>query len=387
MTDKILPYGRQVIEADDEVAVLEVLRSEFLTTGPKVPEFEKAFSQICDGAETIACSNGTTALQLACLAMGIGEGDSVIVPSMTFLATANAVRYCGADVVFADCDPETGLMQPHHAEEALARARKPVKAIFCVHLGGQVCDLKALSQLAKETGLYLLADSCHAIGGDAGGYPVGACQYEDIATFSFHPVKTIATGEGGAVTTRHESWAKRLRIIRSHAMEKDKGPDLWSCEMNQLGYNFRLSDIHAALGISQLAKLPAFLKRRREIADMYDDLLAPLAPVIKPPLRQEKRPDPAWHLYALRVDFDALGMGRNAFMQALRDRGVGSQVHYIPVHSQPYYQGLASQPKLPGTEHYYARTLSIPLYPSLADDDVKHVANVIADICRCQEAA
>lgn len=254
-----LPYGRQQIDADDEKAVLEALRSDFLTTGPRVAEFEKALSDVCNGAHAVACSNGTTALHLALIAMGIGPGDAVIVPSLTFLATANAVRYCGADVVFADCDPETGLMRVEDAKEALACAKgKNIKAISCVHLAGQMCDLKGLSELAKAHDILLLADGAHALGSPYDGKASGSCAYEDITTFSFHPVKTIAMGEGGAVTTRHAEWAAKMKTLRSHGMvhTPDVGP--WAYEMPDLGYNYRVPDILCALGVSQMKKTERF---------------------------------------------------------------------------------------------------------------------------------
>lgn len=382
-----LPYGRQMIDADDEAAVLEALRSDFLTTGPRVAEFEAALSGHCGGAHTVACSNGTTALHLACLAMGIGPGDAVIVPTLTFLATANAARYCGAEVIFADCDPDTGLMGVKEAAETIERAKgKQLKAIFCVHLAGQVCDLKGLSELANAHDLYLLADSCHALGSRRDGAVVGECRYEDIATFSFHPVKTIAMGEGGAITSQHEGWAKTMRTIRSHGMvhTPDIGP--WAYAMPDLGYNYRVPDILCALGVSQLKKLNGFIKRRQEIAALYDDLLSSLAPVIQGPIRVCSD-EPAWHLYALRIDFTKLGLSRAELMGALKAKNIGSQVHYIPVHTQPYYKGLYGDLPLPGAEYYYEHTLSIPLYPSMTDEDVGFVADTLKEICARKVAA
>ncbi|MCD8562629.1 MAG: UDP-4-amino-4,6-dideoxy-N-acetyl-beta-L-altrosamine transaminase [Alphaproteobacteria bacterium] len=377
-----LPYGRQCLDEDDERAVLEALRSDFLTTGPRVAEFEKALSDICADAHAVACSNGTTALHLAYMAMGIGPGDTVIVPSLTFLATANAVRYCGADVVFADCDPQTGLMRVQDAEEALARAEnKNVKAMACVHLAGQMCDLKGLSDLAKAHNIPLLADGAHALGSPYEGKAAGSCVYEDITTFSFHPVKTIAMGEGGAVTTRHADWAAKMRTLRSHGMTPDPATGPWAYSMDTLGYNYREPDILCALGLSQMKKLESFIKRRQETANLYDELLAPLAPVIQGPVRANKE-DPAWHLYALRIDFEKLGITRAEFMAALKTRNIGSQVHYIPVHTQPYYRELYGDLNLPGAQHYYEHTLSIPLYPSMSDEDVHYVADAITTICQ-----
>lgn len=384
-----LPYGRQQIDEDDEAAVLAALRSDFLTTGPMVGKFEEALSSACGGAETIACSNGTTALHLACMAMEIGPGDAVIVPTLTFLATANAVRYCGADVVFADVCPDTGLMGVEQAAEAIAQAKasgKKPKALFCVHLAGQVCDLKGLAELANTHDLFLLADSCHALGSRRDGAVVGECRYEDIATFSFHPVKTIAMGEGGAVTTQHEHMAKTMRTLRSHGMvhRPENGP--WVYEMPDLGYNYRVPDILCALGVSQLKKLDGFIEKRQRLAAIYDEQFAPLAPVIQTPKRV-CGDEPAWHLYALRIDFEALGMDRTAFMNALKAQGVGSQVHYIPVHSQPYYKGLYGDLNLPGAQHYYEHTLSIPLYPAMSEEDALRVSEIILSVCQKKKAA
>lgn len=384
-----LPYGRQTIDEDDEAAVLAALRSDFLTTGPMVGQFEDALSHACGVAQTVACSNGTTALHLACMAMGIGPGDCVIVPTLTFLATANAVRYCGADVVFADVDADTGLMGVKEAEEAITRAKslgKKLKAIFCVHLAGQVCDLKGLAELANTHDAFLLADSCHALGSRRDGAAVGECRYEDISTFSFHPVKTIAMGEGGAVTTQHEHWAKAMRTLRSHGMVHTPEDGPWAYKMPELGYNYRVPDVLCALGVSQLKKLDGFIEKRRALAALYDELLAPLAPVIQTPKRVCED-EPAWHLYALRIDFAALGLDRAAFMTALKAQGIGTQVHYIPVHSQPYYKGLYGEMNLPGAQHYYEHTLSIPLYPALEESEARRVAAAIISLCEKKEAA
>jgi UDP-4-amino-4,6-dideoxy-N-acetyl-beta-L-altrosamine transaminase len=384
---EFLPYGRQWIDEDDERAVLEALKSDFLTTGPRVAEFEQALSRVCSGAHAVACSNGTTALHLAFMAMGIKPGDAVIVPSLTFLATANAVRYCGAEVIFADCDPETGLMRVRDAEEAIKRAKgKTLKAVACVHLAGQMCDLKGLSELAKAHNVPLLADAAHALGSPYEGKAAGSCVYEDISTFSFHPVKTIAMGEGGAVTTKHEDWAKAMRTLRSHGMVHTPEAGPWAYAMETLGYNYRIPDILCALGVSQMKKLEKFIGRRQEIAALYDRLLVPLAPVIQGPKRAGKE-EPAWHLHALRIDFAALQMSRAEFMNALKAKNIGSQVHYIPVHTQPYYRDLYGDLSLPGASAYYEHTLSIPLYPSMSDEDVHFVAGTIREICQQRAAA
>ena len=374
-----LPYGRQVIDEDDIEAVNAVLRADFLTTGPKVAAFEEALQSATKAPHVLACSNGTTALHLACLAMEIGPGDAVIVPSLTFLASANAVRYCGAEVIFADVDPQTGIMDVSHAQEAFSRAQEQgarVKAVFCVHLGGPCADLARLSAFAKDNDLYLLADACHAVGGVAGNSPVGACQHEDFSTFSFHPVKTIAMGEGGAVTTRHPEAAERMRSLRSHGMVPDPQTGPWAYTMPELGYNYRVSDIQCALGLSQIKKLERFVKRRQELLALYNDALQDFSPHIQPPARGEEA-NVSWHLYAMRIDFEALGMTRAEMMSALRKKNVGTQVHYIPIHTQPYYRDLYGDLDLPGAAEYYARTLSFPLYPSMEDKDVAYVVDTL----------
>ncbi len=376
-----LPYSRQSIDEDDINAVAEVLRGDFLTTGPKVAAFEAAFCKATGAREAVACSNGTTALHLAALALGLQKGDTVIVPSVTFLASANAVRHCGAEVVFADVDPETGLMGAGQAEDALRNAGAKVKAIMAVHLGGHFCDLKNLSALAKKNNLKLIADACHALGGSYESKPGGACGYEDMSTFSFHPVKAIATGEGGAVTTNDKALAEKMRVLRSHGMEKNESPEKaggpWVYEMNELGFNYRLTDISAALGISQMKKLSAFIEKRRQLAAQYDALLKPLGNAIEAPKRGAGS---AWHLYAARIDFDGIGVSRAEFMKALAEQGIGSQVHYIPVHTQPYYKKRYGDLKLPGAEKYYARTLSLPLFPAMNDDDVERVVGAVRGI-------
>lgn len=374
-----LPYGRQCIDDSDIDAVVEVLRSDFLTTGPQIPLFEEALSGATGAQEVVACSNGTTALHLALITLGVGPGDAVIVPTVTFLATANAVRYVGADVIFADVDPQTGLMSAEHAKEALTRCGDLTpKVMMPVHLGGHLCDLKALRAVCDSHGMYMVADSCHALGGSYDGFPVGACEYEDMATFSFHPVKTIAAGEGGAITTRSKQWADRMRVLRSHGMNSTPDKGMWAYEMQELGYNYRITDMQCALGISQLKRLDDFIRRRKEIAALYDDLFAGVKEVEVP--SSDVTSGSGWHLYALRIDFEALGLMRNDFMQALRDQNIGSQVHYIPVHSQPYYHGLYGSLELSGADQYYKRTLSIPFYPTMRDEDVRAVANAIKEI-------
>jgi UDP-4-amino-4,6-dideoxy-N-acetyl-beta-L-altrosamine transaminase len=376
----MIPYGRQNIDEDDIAAVADVLRSDFLTTGPKIAEFEKALCDYTGGKFAVACSNGTTALHLAALAADLQEGDVAIVPSLTFLATANAVRYCGADVIFADVNPDTGLMGASHFEEALARVKgKKVKAVFPVHLTGQCVDMKSISKIAQQHKIKVITDAAHAIGSVYDDQSVGNGAFEDFTTFSFHPVKTIAAGEGGAIMTNDDAAAKRMRILRSHGMVHTPSVGPWAYEMPELGFNHRMTDFQCALGLSQLKKIDGFIKRRQELVDLYDKLLAPLAPAIQTPKRMQNN-NPAWHLYAPRFDFKALGIARAEFMLKLREKGVGTQVHYAPVHAQPYYKNLYGSLALPGADQYYERTLSLPLYPALRDEDVEFVVNQIKAI-------
>jgi UDP-4-amino-4,6-dideoxy-N-acetyl-beta-L-altrosamine transaminase len=393
-----LPYGRQTIEQDDKDAVLKVLGSDYLTTGPEVPRFELAMCGATKAAHAVSCNSATAGLHMAAMALSLGPADSVVVPSMTFLATANGPHYTGAQIVFADVDPETGLMTEQTLRAAIARCHKPVRAIFPVHLNGHQVDMQAIASVAAEFGAALVEDACHALGGtqpDQAGnqVPTGSCAWSDLTVFSFHPVKAIAMGEGGAVTTQSQELANGLMLARNHGMTREQDSfklrDLafdidgtvnpWFYEMHTVGYNYRAPDINCALGTSQLAKLDRFLARRVAIADLYDAQLSALAPALKPVPRSPFGTS-GWHLYAVLIDFEAIGKSRRQVMQELRDRQIGSQVHYIPVHKQPYYRDLSPNLSLPGADRYYDRVLSLPLYPGLADDDVRYVADSLVEI-------
>lgn len=376
----MIPYGRQSIDEDDIAAVVKVLEGDFLTTGPKIAEFEKAICDETHAKHAVVCSNGTAALHLASHALGLTHGDAVIVPSLTFLATANAVRYCDAEVIFADVNPDTGLMEREHLEEAMSRVGDhTLRAVYPVHLTGQCVDLAALAEVTDYHGIRMVADGAHAFGGEVDGKPVGACVYEDMTTFSFHPVKTIAAGEGGTVVTNDEHAAEKMRRFRSHGMipTPDEGP--WAYEMPELGYNYRLTDFQCALAISQMKKLERFVARRWELAHLYDQLLESLAPLVKRPVH-EHYDKPALHLYAPRFDFSTIGKSRADVMNELRAHGIGTQVHYIPVHTQPYYRKRYGALDLRGAEDYYRHTLSLPLYPAMSDDDVAFVVGRIKEV-------
>lgn len=384
--DNFLPYGRQVIEEDDIAAVAEVLRSPFLTTGPKVSEFEEAFAKYVGVDHAVVVSNGTAALHLSALALGLKAGDQVIVPAITFVATANAARYAGADVIFADVDPDTGLMRPSDLKAAIAKsARRRLKAVFNVHLGGQCEDIKAIRALTDKHGLKLVDDACHAVGTSQGGSRIGSCVDADLTVFSFHPVKTVAMGEGGMITTKDPDLAKRLKSLRSHGITHMPGDFLnedmatdedalnpWYHELQDLGFNYRATDIQCALGLSQLKKADRFVERRRLLVREYDKKLETLGPTIRSVTRHA--PDETgWHLCVALFDFDALGLSRREVMLKLRAQGIGSQVHYIPVPLQPYYLSLYGKPNLPGAMRYYERCLSLPLAADMTSNDVDRV--------------
>ena len=385
----MLPYSRQSIDEADIAAVARVLRSDFLTTGPTVVEFEEKFAAECAVPHAVACSSGTAALHMAAIASGIKPGDTAIIPTVTFLATATTALLAGAEIVFSDVDPESGLMRPEDLEHALNRAAMhsgKTRTVFPVHIGGQMADMATISEIAEKHGCRVVEDACHALGTRYGDRRAGDCQESDMAIFSFHPVKTIAMGEGGAVTTRDAALAETLRRIRNHglvrnpedfqiaeqALDANGGANPWYYEMHEIGLNYRASDILCALGISQLSKLQAFANKRRSLAAQYDAALEgsdlPLKRIaIKPDT------DACWHLYTVLIDFEKAGKDRAEVMNALSERGVGTQVHYIPLHLQPFYRRRYGGQSLPGAERYYERCLSLPLFPAMETDDINLV--------------
>ena len=378
----LLPYGRQWIDDDDVAAVTEVLRSDWLTTGPKVTEFERALANVTGAADAVAVSNGTAALRAAMYALGIGPGDEVIVPAITFAATANCVALLGGTPVFADVDPETLLLGAAQAE---AKITPKTKAIIAVDYAGQPCDYDALRALADRYGLMLVDDACHAIGGSYKDRSVGSLAA--LNTFSFHPVKHVAMGEGGAVTTGDVELARRMRLFRNDGITSDfrqretKGS--WVYEMIDLGVNYRLPDILCALGVTQLAKLPGSVRRRQAIAAKYDAAFAELPEVS--PLAVRHDVSHAYHLYVVRLELEKLRVGRAEVFTALRAEGIGVNVHYIPVHLHPYYRDQFET--APGdclvAEAAYERILSLPMFPSMSDGDVQ---DTIAAVRKVVEA-
>ena len=354
-------YGHQCLDEADVQAVSEVLRGDFLTCGPAVRKFEKAICEYTGAKYCVAVSNGTAALHIAALAAGIGAGDEVITSPITFLSSANCICFAGGTPIFADIDPETANIDPVEVER---RVTSRTKAVIPVHFAGQSCDMEKISEIARAHNLVVIEDAAHAIGSDYRDGRVGSCRYSDMTTFSFHPVKTITTGEGGAVTTNSQQLYEKLCAFRAHGSHKDGAmADTWEYEMRELGYNYRITDFQCALGLSQLGKLGMFKARRREIVSYYNEHLG------LPHLVEREFSNACFHLYPVLVE------NRRDFYFKARERGLNLQVHYIPVHTQPYYRekfgyGYGDCPK---AEEYYSKCISLPLYPSLADDDLAEI--------------
>jgi UDP-4-amino-4,6-dideoxy-N-acetyl-beta-L-altrosamine transaminase len=392
--DAPLPYGRHLIDEADIAAVVAALRSDRLAHGPKVGEFESAFAATTESAGAAACSSGTAALHLALATLDLKPGDLCIVPAVTFLATATAARFCGAEVAFADVDPASGLMTADSLGEALARAGGKARCVIPVHLGGRICAMDEIAGVARAAGLAIVEDACHALGGrDAEGQPVGACALSDAAAFSLHPVKTIAAGEGGMATSPDPERAARMRRLANHGVTRDAGhiadPGLsldetgalnpWSYEQAELGFNYRMDELSAALGLSQLSKLERFVRRRRELALLYDLALEPLGPQVRPVQAGAPGQRISPHLHQVLIDFEGLRISRAAVMRRLADRGAGTQVHYIPLYRQPYFARRYGEMRLQGAEAFYERVLALPLFPAMRNQDVERVAAALAE--------
>ncbi len=379
MSETMLPYGRQWVQDDDIDGVVEVLRSDWLTTGPKVGDFERAFAEFAGTGEAVAVSSGTAALHTAMYALGISPGDEVIVPSLTFVATANCVVFQGGTPVFADVEQDTLLMDPVQVE---AKITSRTKAIIAVDYCGQPCDYDVLRSTADRHHLSLVADACHALGGRYKGRPVGSLA--DLSTFSFHPTKHITSGEGGMVTTNDSNAARRMRSFRNHGLTKDsherEQAGSWFYEMVNLGYNYRLTDLQCALGMSQLGKLIAWVSRRQEIARRYDSAFSDMTSVH--PLRVRRDVSHPYHLYVIQLDLTQLHTTREKVFTALRDLGIGVNVHYIPVHLHPFYRKhFGTGPGLcPVAESAYERILSLPIFPRMTDNDVDVVIAAVGKV-------
>lgn len=377
-----IPYGRQSISDEDIAAVVDVLQSDWLTQGPDIPQFEASVTDYVGAAYAVSVCNGTAALHLACLAMGLSSGDYLWTSPNTFVASANCGLYCGAQVDFVDIDPATLNMDVAALESKLFQAeidgRLP-KIVVPVHFAGQSCDMEKIRELADRFGFYLLEDASHAIGGSYQDVPVGSCRYSDATVFSFHPVKVVTTGEGGMVVTNNKDLADRIRSLATHGITKDPnemgeevdGP--WFYEQQSLGFNYRITDLQCALGVSQMSRLQQFVDRRNELASRYDELLADL-PLTLPMILDGVRS--AWHLYV--VQLQDMDLRREVFEQ-LRAAGIGVNVHYIPVHTQPYYRNLGfKQGDFPVAENYYRRAISLPMFPALSESDQDRVVSELA---------
>lgn len=372
----MIPYGRQTIEEDDIQAVVDVLSSDYLTTGPTVVAFEKLVADYVGAKYAVAISNGTSALHAACFAAGIGEGDEVITTPLTFAASANCVLYCGGTPVFADVDARTYNIDP---EDIKRKITDKTKAIIAVHLAGQPCDMDAIHQIAREHHLLVIEDGAHALGSVYKGKKVGTLS--DMTTFSFHPVKPITTGEGGMIVTDDEEFYKRMILFRSHGITRDenmmtRNEGLWFYQQLELGYNYRITDIQCALGCSQMKKLDRFLTRRRELAVRYNRAFEDCKNIVTP--YQMPETESGWHLYIIQ----ALNCDRKEVFETLRDEGIGVNVHYIPVYYHPYYQQHGYQDTHCGNaEEIYSHMISLPLYPGLTkeqqDEVIRKVKAVI----------
>ncbi|MBN1881987.1 MAG: UDP-4-amino-4,6-dideoxy-N-acetyl-beta-L-altrosamine transaminase [Deltaproteobacteria bacterium] len=394
---EIIPYGCQTIEEDDIESVVEILRSTLITTGPAVEQFEDKLRNYLGVKYAVVCSSGTAALHLACLAAGIGPGDDVITSPLTFSASANCSIFVNARPRFVDIEIDTGCMNADALEEYLSERKNngSARAVIPVHYSGLTCDIPGIYDIARENDLVVIEDSCHALGAqyrhDGTWYMVGACAHSDMSVFSFHPVKHITTGEGGAITTNDENIYKKLIKLRSHGMEKDhehfKYPELaqdntgnvnpWYYEIEEVGYNFRITDFQCALGMHQLQKLETFLEKRRKIASVYTEAFSDLDHLALQATFEDR--NHAYHLFPVLIDYDAIGLTRGELMLLLRDKGIGSQVHYIPVHYLGYYRKKFgySPGDYPNAERFYEKELSLPIFPKLTREQQEHIIEEI----------
>lgn len=383
----MIPYGRQEISEADIQAVVDVLRSDFLTQGPVVPAFEGAVANNCHIQCAIAFNSATSALHIACLALSVGKGDVVWTSPITFVASANCALYCGAQVDFVDIDPRTYNMSVEQLSEKLEQAEKAgrlPKVVIPVHLCGQPCEMAAIHALGQRYGFKIIEDASHAIGGKYQGEPIGNCHYSDITIFSFHPVKIVTAGEGGMALTNDMQLARRMKLLRSHGITSDeidmmpRAPEeLWYYQQIALGFNYRMTDIHAALGLSQMQRLDEFVAKRHAIANHYEKLLGKL-PVVIP----WQHPDSysGFHLYVIRLKLAEIGKTQREIFEALRAAGILVNLHYIPVYRQPYYEQLGFQAgHCPEAERYYAEAVSLPMYPALTEAQQDRVVTALRE--------
>ena len=383
----MIPYGRQNLDQADIDAVVAVLQSDWLTQGPTLEHFEEAMANRCQAAYAVAVCNATAALHIACLAAGLGPGDRLWTTPNTFLASANCGRYCGALVDFVDIDPLTWNLDACALAAKLEEAERDgtlPKVLVAVAFSGQSCDMRKIAQLSERYGFTVIEDASHAVGASYAGRPVGCGEFASMTVFSFHPVKIITSGEGGMVLTNRPELAQRLQRLRSHGMTRDAqqmtepshGP--WYYQQIELGFNYRMTDLQAALGLSQLNKLDDFIARRRERAARYNHLLAGL-PLVLPGLQPEA--ESAWHLYVVRLQLDSITLGHRQVFEGLRAAGIGVNLHYIPVHLQPYYRDLGfAAGDFPQAERYYAEAISLPMFPTLSDEQQDYVVEQLRQL-------
>ncbi|MDO6444376.1 UDP-4-amino-4,6-dideoxy-N-acetyl-beta-L-altrosamine transaminase [Colwellia sp. 1_MG-2023] len=382
----MIPYGKQNISQEDINAVIEVLQSDWLTQGPKIPAFEQAVASYCNSNNAVAVSSATAALHIACLALNVGKGDIVWTTPITFVASANCALYCQATIDFVDIDKDSGIMSIEaltvKLEEAALNNRLP-KVVIPVHLAGQSCDMQAIKALSVQYKFRIIEDASHAIGGQYKNNPIGSCQFSDIAVFSFHPVKIMTSAEGGMALTNDAELAEKMQLLRSHGITSDQnkmtehshGP--WYYQQIDLGFNYRMTDIQAALGLSQLEKVDEFVKKRNQLAQQYD--LAFEQTNITP-LKQNSQCYSAYHLYVIQLH-EQNSAKHKTFIEQLRANKIFTQVHYIPVHFQPYYQELGFKlGDFPAAETYYQRALSLPLYPGLTESEQQYVIDKVKSL-------
>ncbi|HED33017.1 MAG TPA: UDP-4-amino-4,6-dideoxy-N-acetyl-beta-L-altrosamine transaminase [Gammaproteobacteria bacterium] len=383
----MIPYGKQDINQQDIDAVVAVLKSDFLTQGPQVPLFENTVSDYCGAKYAVAVNSATSALHIACLALGLGEGDWLWTSPNTFVASANCALYCGAKIDFVDIDPRSYNLSVGALEEKLVQAKKLnklPKIVIPVHFAGQSCEMKRIFELSKEFGFKIIEDASHAIGGKYLNKPVGNCAYSNITVFSFHPVKIITTAEGGMAVTNSSELQKKMVSLRSHGITRDtaqmtqQADGAWYYQQIDLGFNYRMTELQAALGVSQMKRLDAFLAKRHTLQQRYDESLAEL-PITVP----YQIPDcySALHLYPVQLELEKVTESHKDIFQALRKNGLGVNLHYIPVHMQPYYKKMGFKAgDFPRAEKYYSRAISIPLYPSMSFEQQDQVVSILKKV-------
>jgi UDP-4-amino-4,6-dideoxy-N-acetyl-beta-L-altrosamine transaminase len=385
----VINYGKQDINQADIDSVVNVLRSDFLTQGPNVPLFEKIVSNYCGASYGIAVNSATSALHISCLALDLGQNDSLWTTPNSFVASANCALYCGANIDFVDIDPKTYNLCANKLEEKLIEGRlsnKLPKIVIPVHFSGQSCNMKKIHRLSKEYGFKIIEDASHAIGGKYLNKPIGSCQYSDITIFSFHPVKIITTAEGGLATTNSEYISKKIKLLRSHGVTRDqslmtkKTEGAWYYQQVDLGFNYRMTELQAALGVSQMRRLDEFVTKRHVLKERYDSLLSDL-PIIKP--YQNSDNYSALHLYPIQIDVNKTCKSRDLIFSELRKNGIGVNVHYIPIHLQPYYQQFGfKKGDFPHSENYYKKSISIPLFSLMTMEEQIKVAGALKVVCK-----